>query len=485
MKTCGRGHCWIVIVMTASLAVSTGCLHAASATIPAGVGIFASQRGSDRVTSQYAISGTTTRGATATDGTVLSGGYGGRLRSLRKGPFSPFARPGDSHKSKSPLLFSTRLEAGSWGEDRKYFTSGSTIGLAVGSGAWTFGFTGGGEYGGYRTSNWLVPVKAHFLYIGAIQLNVEAWAGKRYGEFADQTKSISGVSVANAFGGSASLGWGTSRNFGKNRTGWGLGVFMERMDGVTVGGAALMFNVASADARATFGRDADDAYDERQLARNKEEAIAEGIERDTCRGTAAAAIDRMAPYADWSRNTGIPERQPIVDAATDIKKSIEVICESENWPLQFRRLIASNSNQLSSSSAVGPVLEQLEALAERAGNQEVARMRQVDAARAAANARAEQEEQRAAAAVKAHVETPEERRRATELAEELAAALEHRTALIRESQDYAHHDIHRGMEIVSQLEVIEAYISCLQYVTPAGQWSRPCIRPASLTVIKW
>jgi hypothetical protein len=474
---------WLIRAsLLSALALSAGCLHAASATIPV-LGLGSNM--ADRVTSQIAVSAVTTRGSSATDGAVLNGGYGGRLRFTRKGPFSPFARRGDSREEKSPLLFSSRIEAGSWGEDRKYFTSGSTIGLAVGSGAWTFGFTGGGEYGGYRTSNWLVPVKLHFLYVGKIQFNVEAWAGKRYGEFADQTKSISGVSVANAYGGSASLGWGTSRNFGKNRTGLGLGVFMERMDGVTVTGASLMFNVANADARASFGHDEDDERYERQLARNKEDAIKEGIERDTCRGTAAAAVDRMAPYADWSRNTGIPERQPSADAANEIKQSIASICESENWPLYFRRQIATNSNRLSSSSAVGPVLDQLEALAERAGNADRARIRKLDAAEAAANERADKERQREQAAVKAHVETPEERKREAERQTELAAALEHRAALVRESQDYAHHDIHRGMEIVGQLEVIEAYIACLQYESPAGQPPRNCYRPASLTVIKW
>jgi chromatin segregation and condensation protein Rec8/ScpA/Scc1 (kleisin family) len=148
-------------------------------------------------------------------------------------------------------------------------------------------------------------------------------------------------------------------------------------------------------------------------------------------------------------------------------------------------LIASNSNHLSSSSAIGAVLDELDDLADRGRAENVARIRQQDAARAAAVAGAEQEAQREAATVKAHVETSEERAHAKELAEELRAAVEHRNALIRESRDYAHHDIHRGMEIVGQLEVIEAYISCLQYEAPVGQPGRTCYRPSSLTVIKW
>jgi hypothetical protein len=118
MRFCERLHGGVGVTMTALLA-TTGCLHSASAVIPT-LGLLSNK--ADRVTSQISLSGVTARGSTATDGTVLSGGYGGRLRMIRKGPFSPFSRPGDSRTTKSPLLFSSRIEAGSWGDRNRYYS---------------------------------------------------------------------------------------------------------------------------------------------------------------------------------------------------------------------------------------------------------------------------------------------------------------------------------------------------------------------------
>ncbi len=493
MECSARRFRHVRFVAVVSVALSAGCIHAASAVVPA-LNVLPRQRAfnADRITTQTSISGIVTRGTTATDGEQLAGGYGMRFRSIRKGPFS-LRR--NSHEPKSPLLISTRLEGGTWGADGKYFTSGTTIGLAVGGRSWTFGFSAGAEYGGFRVSDWLIPVKAHFLYVGLTQLNVEVYAGKRYGEFADATAKVRGL--VNAYGGTASIGiGGQTQRRDTHRRGIALGIFAERMDGVTVVGASLLLLGSEGRARATFLRDSEQLDQDQRNREEKMRVEVARLEFIKCENVISRLVNNTGrPYYAW-----LSINNTVTSGVAPLSAEMIRICKADAWSEALRTDIGSDGAQVDSIIALQPLLQQVQAFREGATTELEARQAEEErqaAIRAADQARREAEYVAAAAAedrertaqreatereaAKPYVETDEDRKQAAKLAKELEAAVHLYRELVKESEDYAHHSLNRGMELTNMMVVMESYIQCLQYKPARGHYNT-CMRPSFMVV---
>lgn len=476
------------LIAVVSVALGAGCIHTASAIIPATIALGPNLE--FLATKQTSFSGVIARGTTATDGAELEGGYGARFRSIRKGPLSL----NSSRGPKSPLLISTRLEGGTWGADGKYFTSGTTIGLAVGDRSWTFGFSAGAEYGGFRVSDWLVPVKAHFLYVGPIQLNVEAYAGKRYGEFADATAKVKGL--VNAFGGTASVGFsGLTRGGDTHRRGIGLGIFAERMDGVTVVGASLSWLGSAGRARATFLRD---SVDQQNRDEEKRVEVAR-LEAINCEHVISRLVDTTGrPYNDWlSINT------TVTNGVMPLSAEMIRICKAEAWSEALRTDVGGAGAQVNSIVSLQPLLQQVQAFRDGATAELEARAAEEERERAAQEARyaaaaaaaaaeerarnaqreAEREAERAAAereAAKPYVETAEDRKRAADVAKDLDAAIALRKELITELHRYRS-GMNGSLELSSKIQTLEYYITCLTDKPRRGE-VQVCVRPPFLLV---
>ena len=211
--------------------VAPGCAHVGS-TVPAAFNAFASGV-IDRSTSQVSIAGVATAESKDSNGVVHDGGFGARIRAIRRG----------GSRATANVIASNWLEAGTWDKGEGYYNSGTTLGYGFGGASWFAGMSFGLQYGGYRTSALLLPIKAHFLYVGRIQLNAEAWSGQRFGAFGSSDPSFT-----NAMGWSASIGLGGSPRgaVSESRRGFGLGIFSEKMDGVTVTGLSLEWQFSTA-----------------------------------------------------------------------------------------------------------------------------------------------------------------------------------------------------------------------------------------------
>jgi uncharacterized protein len=214
-----------------ALIFMSACFHTLS-TVPAITNAVASGV-IDHTTAQVSISGVATAEATDSKGMVHGGGFGARVRAIRRG----------GSRAQANLIVSNWLEAGTWNKSEAYYNSGTTIGYGLGGASWFAGLSFGVQYGGYRTSALLLPVKAHFLYVGRIQLNAEAWTGQRFGDFGSSDPSFT-----NAMGWSASIGFGGAARgkVSEHRRGFGLGIFSEQMDGVTVTGVSLEWQLSTA-----------------------------------------------------------------------------------------------------------------------------------------------------------------------------------------------------------------------------------------------
>jgi TPR repeat protein len=258
-----------MMLITISIGFASACAHTAS-TIPAAFNALASGV-IDHTTAQVSIAGVATADSSASSGAAFEGGFGARIRSIRRG----------TNQSQRNLVVSNWVEAGSWNKET-YYNSGTTIGFGLGGTSWFAGVSGGLQYGGYRTSAIMLPLKAHFLYVGRVSVNADAWIGQRFGDFGS-----SDPFVRNAMGVSASVGLaGSPRGaVSEHRRGFGLGIFTEQMDGVTVTGLSLEWQFSTANIRR--GGSSTSGSEQVSPISNKEK----------CQGGDAAACKELSAFA--------------------------------------------------------------------------------------------------------------------------------------------------------------------------------------------
>ena len=313
---------------------AAGCVsHAASVTTML-LGTATAPVLQDR-TSMFDIGAVATAGSTSTDATAFDGGYGLRMRFVHKGLF----------EEASGVMVAHRLEAGTWDGDDTYLNSGTSLGYGVGGGRWLVGVTGGVDYGGYRTSAWLVPLRAHVLYVGKLQVNAQAWAGKRFGSLSDESPAVAGI--ANAIGASVDLG--LSRAFGSRdnptrRAGLAVGLFTQRMDGISTAGLSLQWQTSTAGAFVS-SRQATEVVASRRAA---EEAArrAEAQER-------AAREARSAPPATPPSPEAKAHEEAVAALREEIRAPLQDLSDEEAQSCALNYLVLAKLLKLAGDTKVG------------------------------------------------------------------------------------------------------------------------------------